>query len=165
VVSVTIDGVLIGNRIYWTPTQLVTTNNYDSLTELHIPNISVTTAKTKFSQSSLPLLGSGFQRRTFPFLWVSEMFPCLSYQLVTSHNCNYQLSLNYSKSESDLLHNWRFTADKFVSAPNHKRIRATDIFQLNPWGNSPYVTSSLTRTWVCLLWIGLHFRQVDLSHT
>jgi hypothetical protein len=25
--------------------------------------------------SSLPLLGSDFQRRTFPFLWIPELFP------------------------------------------------------------------------------------------
>jgi hypothetical protein len=31
----------------------VTTNNYDSLTELHTPKITVTTARIKFSQSSL----------------------------------------------------------------------------------------------------------------
>jgi hypothetical protein len=38
--------------------------------------------------SSVPLLGSSFQRRTFPFLWVPELSPCLSYQLltVTAHN-------------------------------------------------------------------------------
>jgi hypothetical protein len=29
--------------------------------------------------SSLPLLGSGFQRRAFLFLWIPEMSPCLSY--------------------------------------------------------------------------------------
>jgi hypothetical protein len=34
------------------------------------------------------------------------------------------------------------------------------IFQLNSCGNSPYVTSSLTRGWACLLWICLAFRQV-----
>jgi hypothetical protein len=34
--------------------------------------------------SSLPLLGSGFQQRTFPFLWASELSPCLSYQLLTA---------------------------------------------------------------------------------
>jgi hypothetical protein len=33
--------------------QLVTTNNYDSLTELHTPKITVTTAHIKASQSSL----------------------------------------------------------------------------------------------------------------
>jgi hypothetical protein len=29
--------------------------------------------------------------------------------------------------------------------------------QLNPCGHSPYVTSSLTRGWVCLSWIGFAF--------
>jgi hypothetical protein len=36
-------GVWVGNPIYWTFT-LVTTNTYDSLTELHTPKITVTTA-------------------------------------------------------------------------------------------------------------------------
>jgi hypothetical protein len=34
----------------------------------------------------------------------------------------------------------------------------------NPYDISPYVTSSLTRRWVCLLWICLAFRQVYISH-
>jgi hypothetical protein len=38
------------------------------------------------------------------------------------------------------------------------------FFQLNPCGNSLYVTSSLTRRWVCLLWIYLIFRQVYVLH-
>jgi hypothetical protein len=38
------------------------------------------------------------------------------------------------------------------------------FFQLNSCGNSFYVTSSLTRRWVCLLWICLAFRQVYISH-
>jgi hypothetical protein len=33
------------------------------------------------------------------------------------------------------------------------------VFQLGPCSNSPYVTSFLTRRWVCLLWICLAFRQ------
>jgi hypothetical protein len=33
--------------------QIVTTNNYNSLTELHAPKITVTTARLKSSQSSL----------------------------------------------------------------------------------------------------------------
>jgi hypothetical protein len=36
------------------------------------------------SHASLPLPGGGFQRRIFPFLWVPELFPCLSYQLLTT---------------------------------------------------------------------------------
>jgi hypothetical protein len=38
------------------------------------------------------------------------------------------------------------------------------FFLLSSCGNSPYVTSSLTRRWVCLLWICLAFRQVYISH-
>jgi hypothetical protein len=34
--------------------------------------------------SSMPLLGSGFQRQTFPFLWVPENVTGLSYQLLTA---------------------------------------------------------------------------------
>jgi hypothetical protein len=38
------------------------------------------------------------------------------------------------------------------------------FFQLNSCANSPYVTSSLTRRWGCLLLICLAFRQVYVSH-
>jgi hypothetical protein len=37
------------------------------------------------------------------------------------------------------------------------------LFPTELCGNSPYVTSSLTRRWVCLLWICLTFRQVYIS--
>jgi hypothetical protein len=43
VVSVTRDMVRFGNWIYWTFT-LVTTNNYESLTDLHTTKMNVTTA-------------------------------------------------------------------------------------------------------------------------
>jgi hypothetical protein len=33
-------------------------------------------------------------------------------------------------------------------------------FQLNTCGNSPYVTSSLTRRWACLLWICLALKHL-----
>jgi hypothetical protein len=36
--------------------------------------------------------------------------------------------------------------------------------QVNPCGHSPYVTSSLTRSWVCVLRICLAFRQMYVSH-
>jgi hypothetical protein len=36
-------------------------------------------------------------------------------------------------------------------------------FLLNSCGNSPYVTSSLTRRWGCVLWICMAFRQVYIS--
>jgi hypothetical protein len=47
--GVNIDGVCIGNRIYWTLRQLVTTNNYDSLAELHTSKITATKEHTVFS--------------------------------------------------------------------------------------------------------------------
>jgi hypothetical protein len=51
VVSVTNDKIWTGNWIYWTLT-LVTTNNYDNLTELPTPKITLTTAHIKSPQSS-----------------------------------------------------------------------------------------------------------------
>jgi hypothetical protein len=42
--------------------------------------------------------------------------------------------------------------------------RPFSLPELNHCGNSPYVTSSLTRRWVCLLWIFLAFSQVYISH-
>jgi hypothetical protein len=58
---------------------------------------------------------------------------------------------------------WRPTANQFILASRYFRITTTEFFQLNPCGNSPYVTFSLTR-WVCLLWICFAFRQVSVSH-
>jgi hypothetical protein len=52
VMSVTTDGVWIGNQIYSTFTNR-NYKNYDGLTELHTPKITVTTAHIKSSQSSL----------------------------------------------------------------------------------------------------------------
>jgi hypothetical protein len=94
----TIDGVWNGNWIYYTLT-LVTTNKYGSLIELHTPKITVTAAHIKSSQS---LLGSGFQRRTFPFLRVPELSPASA----TSFSL-----LSIEGSESELLYDWRFTAN------------------------------------------------------
>jgi hypothetical protein len=48
-------------------------------------------------------------------------------------------------------------------APWHLRLEIF-FFNLKSCGSSPYVTSSLTRRWVCLLWICLVFRQVYISH-
>jgi hypothetical protein len=53
------------------------------------------------------------------------------------------------KSKSNLLYDWQFTANQFVLASNPWDSRP-EFFQLNLCGNSPYVTSSLTRRWVCL---------------
>jgi hypothetical protein len=67
----------------------------------------------------------------------------------------------YPQSKSKLLYDWRFTANQFVLASSPLRPRTRDFFsfQLNSCCNSPYVTSSLTRRWGCLLRICLAFRQ------
>jgi hypothetical protein len=55
-------------------------------------------------------------------------------------------------SEAELRHDWRFTANQFVLATSPWRLTTSNfIFQLNTCGYSPYVTSSLTRGWVCRL--------------
>jgi hypothetical protein len=58
----------------------------------------------------------------------------------------------WSMWESELLYDWRFTANQFVLA--RSPLRPTTrifIFQLNTCGYSPYITSSLTRGWICRL--------------
>jgi hypothetical protein len=55
-------------------------------------------------------------------------------------------------SESELLYDWRFTANQYVLAKNSLRLTNSNfIFQMNFCGYSPYVTSSPTRGWVCRL--------------
>jgi hypothetical protein len=49
------------------------------------------------------------------------------------------------KSNSELLYDWRFTANQFALASNPLRPTTRDFFQLNPCGNSSHVTSSLAR--------------------
>jgi hypothetical protein len=57
----------------------------------------------------------------------------------------------FAKSQSELLHDWRVTANQFVSALIPLRLTATNFFQLNPYDQRPYVSFSLTGRWVCRL--------------
>jgi hypothetical protein len=64
------------------------------------------------------------------------------------------LTMNWltSESESALLYEWRFTANQFVLKTSPLRFTNSNfIFQMNTCSYSPYVTSSLTRGWVCRL--------------
>jgi hypothetical protein len=62
-----------------------------------------------------------------------------------------QLSLE-SESESELLCDWRFTANQFVLATSPLRPTTRNfIFQVNICGYSPYLTCFLTRGWICRL--------------
>jgi hypothetical protein len=58
-------------------------------------------------------------------------------------------------TESELLYDWRFTTKYFVLAPSILRITSWNCLQLKP--GCPNLTSSLTRGWICLLWIGFAF--------
>jgi hypothetical protein len=59
--------------------------------------------------------------------------------------------MSESDSESELLYDWRFTANQFVLATSPLRLTTRIfIFQLNTCGYSPYVTSSLTRGWAAI---------------
>jgi hypothetical protein len=86
---------------------------------------------------------SGFLNQNFEATVTSTALHCT--ELCTA--------LIYVKSKSKLLYDWRFTVNQFVLASGPLRLTTRFFFQLNSCGNSPYVTSSLTRRWVCLLWI------------
>jgi hypothetical protein len=63
----------------------------------------------------------------------------------------FQLPILQSQ-ESELLYDWRFAANQFVLATSPLRLTTSSIiFTLNTCSYSPYVTSSLTRGWVCSL--------------
>jgi hypothetical protein len=73
------------------------------------------------------MLCSGFQQRTFPFLWVPELSPA------SATNCNHQLVKTY------------FTTGGSPPISSSLRRAAWDsrpefFFQLNTCGHSPYVT-------------------------
>jgi hypothetical protein len=61
------------------------------------------------------------------------------------------------KPKSELLYDWRFTANQFVLGPSPLRLTNRVFFHLNPYSHTPYVTSSLMRRWVCLIWTCLVF--------
>jgi hypothetical protein len=65
--------------------------------------------------------------------------------------------------ESELHYQYRFTANQFVLATSPLRL-TTGIFffKLNTCGHSPYVTSALTREWVCRLQLLLTLTSSDI---
>jgi hypothetical protein len=138
-----------------TLTYIVITLNYSSIANLH--TLWITTAYAK----SFPA-GSVFTSSCL----VKASDKCYSSASVVKSclNGGSLLAAQSSKSKSELLYDWRFTANQFVLASSPLRPTARHFFQLNSCANSPYVTSSLTIRWVCLLWICLAFRQVYISH-
>jgi hypothetical protein len=60
--------------------QNVTTGNYSAISNSHA--LQFTIAHAKSFQSTVS--GNGFQWQMFPLLWVPELPPCLSYQLLAA---------------------------------------------------------------------------------
>jgi hypothetical protein len=56
-----------------------------------------------------------------------------------------------AQPEPELLSDWRFIANQFVLATSSLTLTTSSFFQQNTCDHSPYVTSSLTRGWVCRL--------------
>jgi hypothetical protein len=67
-------------------------------------------------------------------------------------------------SQSQLLYDWQFTANQFVLATSHLRVKTSIFFffLLNTCGRSPYITSSLTRGCVCRLQLLLALASADI---
>jgi hypothetical protein len=138
--------------------QVVTTNNCNSLTGLHTLKITVTIAhKIKSSMCACSsLLGNGSYLVNISQL-NAQLLHCLLESftneswllLATPLQDSFVSSTDWiSKSKSKLLYDWQFTANQFVLASTTLSLSTRDLFQLNPCGNSPYVTSSLARRWV-----------------
>jgi hypothetical protein len=75
--------------------------------------------------------------------------------IINLHN-----SLGHALFSSELLYDWRFTANQFVLAPSPLRLTTRIFFQLNTCGYSPCVTFSLMRGWVCRLYLSLDLASV-----
>jgi hypothetical protein len=69
------------------------------------------------------------------------------------------------KSKSKLLYDWRFAANQFVLAVKPLETHDHTFFQLNSCGDCPFVTSSLTRRWECLLWLNWYQLQSVVIYT
>jgi hypothetical protein len=136
------------------------------------------------------LLGSGFQRRTFPFLWVPELSPASATKLLQlSTDClqtlsrltltprlrpahtNLLLCKLPSQDSSQLSEIFRVRVtlrlavySQSVLAPNPSRFTTSFFFQVNPCGHIPYVTFSLTREWACLLGFASPLSSVRIAY-
>jgi hypothetical protein len=82
-------------------------------------------------------------------LWSTDVIKSFELQLVGDPQLKPKA---LSESESELLYDWRFNAKQFVLATSPLRLTTSNfIYQLKTYSYSPYVTSYLTRGWVCRL--------------
>jgi hypothetical protein len=129
-------------------TQLVTTNN----TALSL--ICTLYKSLEHAKSSRSSLVVSWQRIYKPHCNFSTHKIFKSHAKSSFHRLTFKSQLNSqsaSESESQLLYDWRFTANQFILATSLLRLTTSNFFHLNTWGHRPYITSSLTRGWVCRL--------------
>jgi hypothetical protein len=108
------------------------------------------------------LSANGFQCYRSLNIHVHSFTSCCSRgELIDFQLPNYQPT---HRTKSELLYDWRFTANHFILAPKLLRLTSRDFFQLNPWGHSPYVKYSLMRGWVCLIRMRGLFSCVRITH-
>jgi hypothetical protein len=103
-----------------TNTQTNTNTNTHTHTHTHTLLSTVT--------SSLPFVSSGFQRRTFPFLWVPELSLCLSYQLLiaTAHKDWIAAVLSLTRPLTNSLHSTDLTPRLAAISHHPPTLRTTD---------------------------------------
>jgi hypothetical protein len=117
-------------------TPLGTASNYSPTADLH--NTQITTEPAKRFAACCVFL-------SFFLVAASNSGDSLASALTpfsAGHRLTNEIS---SEPKSQLLYDWRFTANQFVMSSNPLRITTTYFIQLNSCDNSPYVTSSLTR--------------------
>jgi hypothetical protein len=96
----------------------------------------------------------------FEYLEMSVSQARVSCPGATKQTCMYVSSVllqSCIKSKSKLLYDWRFTANQSVLGQTPWEPRPETFFSTEPLRSQSYVSSSLTRGWVCLLWKGLPF--------
>jgi hypothetical protein len=134
----TTDGLWVDCRIYWI---------FWYNTWLHFTFHCYTHTLVSVVTSSLALLSSGFQRRTFPFLWILDMSPSPNYQLLTTTAQN-DSTQRFSKSNKVKV---KFTLRLTVS-------QSVSLI----WNSWPDIYYCLTVT-VLFLWGALSDNSTGLS--
>jgi hypothetical protein len=113
---------------------------------------SVLTVPSKSSRHRLP------HNSLQCFNWLTPRLAAVSYQPPSLLFTDRLSTYCSSKSESELPYDWRYTSNQFVLTTRPLRPTTSNSFlQLNTCGQSPYVTSSLTRGWICRLQLLLDF--------
>jgi hypothetical protein len=177
-VLVTIDGVLdwmIGFIDTYTFTQFGTTGNYSAIAILHTFQLTVPHA-LGFSVFTGRILASDLSQSHCHFnshmlySWHS-LIPFLPLPDAANSEPSTQFPSDYCSVLLLLLVEVEVTLRLAVYRQSVclgvEPLETDDqnfFSQLNHCDISPYVTSSLTRRWVCLLLICLAFRQVYISH-